>query len=343
MTAMNVPKFLWTEAVMTAAYLINRMPSRVLAYKTPIECLTGETTYVVSAKVFGCFCFVKDYRPSVGKLDPRALKCVFVGYSGKQKGYKCWCPSERRMFVSMDVVFREYEPFYGESVDLTDVFPDLYVKDVADLDKGDQGEEKSDASSQKMIVGVIPIDDVHDDMGVTDASQEVVQGEQQEESNDIVQWPKPNEEREVRVYAQRQRIEEREQGQEHGDTHGSDPHSSDSYDGMPIYQHDDLGVPIALRKYPRTTVGKLPSRLSPYDVSNYVSYASLGSQYKSFIASLDSITPIPHDWQIAMKDPKWRTAMFEEMEALDKNNTWILGTLPPGKKTVGCKWVFTVK
>jgi hypothetical protein len=33
-----------------------------------------------------------------------------------------------------------------------------------------------------------------------------------------------------------------------------------------------------------------------------------------------------------MKDPKWRTAMFEEMEALDKNNTWILGTLPPGKK-----------
>ena len=95
MMAMNVPKFLWSEAVMTAAYLMNRMPSRVLRYKTPIECLTGRTTYVVPPKVFGCVCFVKDYRPSVGKLDPRAVKCVFVGYSGKQKGYKCWCPSEK--------------------------------------------------------------------------------------------------------------------------------------------------------------------------------------------------------------------------------------------------------
>jgi hypothetical protein len=37
-----------------------------------------------------------------------------------------------------------------------------------------------------MIVGVIPIDDVHDDVVELDARQEVVQGEQQEESNDIV-------------------------------------------------------------------------------------------------------------------------------------------------------------
>ena len=71
MISMNVPKFLWGEAVMTAAYLMNRMPSRVLGYKTPLECLTGETKYVVPPKVFGCVCFVKDYRPSVCKLDPK--------------------------------------------------------------------------------------------------------------------------------------------------------------------------------------------------------------------------------------------------------------------------------
>jgi hypothetical protein len=86
MSAMNVPKFLWGEAIMTAAYLINRMPSRVLENKSPIECLTGEVTYVVPPRVFGCVCFVRDHIPFVGKLDPRALKCVFVGYSGKQKG-----------------------------------------------------------------------------------------------------------------------------------------------------------------------------------------------------------------------------------------------------------------
>ena len=35
--------------------------------------------------------------------------------------------------------------------------------------------------------------------------------------------------------------------------------------------------------------------------------------------------------------------MNEEMEALQKNSTWKLVPLPEGKKTVGCRWIFTVK
>jgi Reverse transcriptase (RNA-dependent DNA polymerase) len=35
--------------------------------------------------------------------------------------------------------------------------------------------------------------------------------------------------------------------------------------------------------------------------------------------------------------------MHEKLMALDKNHTWELTSLPPGKKIVGCKWVFTVK
>ena len=35
--------------------------------------------------------------------------------------------------------------------------------------------------------------------------------------------------------------------------------------------------------------------------------------------------------------------MKEEMEALLKNKTWILVNLPKGQKTVGCKWVFSIK
>ncbi|WKA01706.1 hypothetical protein VitviT2T_019974 [Vitis vinifera] len=44
-----------------------------------------------------------------------------------------------------------------------------------------------------------------------------------------------------------------------------------------------------------------------------------------------------------MKDSRWVQAMKEEMEALLKNKTWILVNLPKGQKTVGCKWVFSVK
>ena len=35
--------------------------------------------------------------------------------------------------------------------------------------------------------------------------------------------------------------------------------------------------------------------------------------------------------------------MVEKMTALEKNATWELVPLPNGKKTVGCRWVFTVK
>jgi hypothetical protein len=106
---------------------------------------------------------------------------------------------------------------------------------------------------------------------------------------------------------------------------------------------DDLGIPIAYTKKPRSTDGKLPPNLSQYDISNYVSYVSLGSQYKSFIAALDSTVPITRDWQETKQYPVLRAVMIEEMAALDKNNTWVLTTLPPIKKVVGCKWVYSVK
>ena len=35
--------------------------------------------------------------------------------------------------------------------------------------------------------------------------------------------------------------------------------------------------------------------------------------------------------------------MEEEMNALEKNETWELVPLPLGKKTIRCRWIFTVK
>ena len=47
--------------------------------------------------------------------------------------------------------------------------------------------------------------------------------------------------------------------------------------------------------------------------------------------------------QEALTDPAWAKAVNEEMHALQKNSTWELVSLPEGKKTIGCRWVFTVK
>ncbi|RVW99246.1 Retrovirus-related Pol polyprotein from transposon TNT 1-94 [Vitis vinifera] len=90
MFSMNVPKLLWGQAVLTAAYLINRMPSRVLKFQTPCQTLLKSfpTTRLISTvppKIFGCSVFVHINQQHRSKLDPRSLKCIFLGYSSNQK------------------------------------------------------------------------------------------------------------------------------------------------------------------------------------------------------------------------------------------------------------------
>jgi hypothetical protein len=74
---------------MTATFLINRMTSRILDMKSPCELLLGENKFVVTPKVFGCTCFIRDHRPSVTNLTLELL-CASSLAILLQQGYKCW-------------------------------------------------------------------------------------------------------------------------------------------------------------------------------------------------------------------------------------------------------------
>ena len=101
----HVPKSYWGDALLTATYLINRMPSRVLDFKTPLEVLSPPLSASKGLSESFWVCLLCPCSWSYSKLDPRALKCVFVGYSPTQKGYKCYHPPSKKQFVSMDVTF----------------------------------------------------------------------------------------------------------------------------------------------------------------------------------------------------------------------------------------------
>ncbi|CAL8134140.1 unnamed protein product [Prunus armeniaca] len=110
------------------------------------------------------------------------------------------------------------------------------------------------------------------------------------------------------------------------------------------YQRTNL-LRISLRQ----NRGKPPNRYSPdidkaskYPIANHVSTEKLSEPLKAFVHQLSAIQ-IPTKISEALKDPKWVQAIKEEMRALKKNQTWTLQTIPRGKKTIGCRWVFTIK
>ena len=44
-----------------------------------------------------------------------------------------------------------------------------------------------------------------------------------------------------------------------------------------------------------------------------------------------------------VKHVDWQKAMTAEYEALIRNDTWTLMSLPPDHKVIGCKWVIKIK
>lgn len=51
----------------------------------------------------------------------------------------------------------------------------------------------------------------------------------------------------------------------------------------------------------------------------------------------------PVSYSQAEKEIEWRTAMEAEINAVEKNKTWVLTDLPPGRKAISLKWVFKLK
>lgn len=69
----KLPTVFWCYAVKHAIYLINRLPSPILANKSPFEVLHGMVPDLQDLKVFGCLAFASTLQQGRLKLDPRAI------------------------------------------------------------------------------------------------------------------------------------------------------------------------------------------------------------------------------------------------------------------------------
>ena len=102
--------------MVTAVYLLNRLPSRVLDYKTPLPVL-GKHVILPSVlmpppRTLGYVVYVHIHKNQQTMLDPCAIRYVFLRYVAYKKGYQCYDLATRRLYTSMDVTFLESEHFF---------------------------------------------------------------------------------------------------------------------------------------------------------------------------------------------------------------------------------------
>ena len=78
-TDSTLPKSLRGEALKTAAYLLNRVPTKIID-KTPYELWIGKKPSLKHLHISGCLTEARR-KPNEKKLDSRTISCYFIRYS----------------------------------------------------------------------------------------------------------------------------------------------------------------------------------------------------------------------------------------------------------------------
>nr|KAJ0198111.1 hypothetical protein LSAT_V11C700366270 [Lactuca sativa] len=113
----NLPNRFWGECILTAAYIINRLPSKVIKNKTPYEIVWNQKPQYDHMQVLGCLAYYRNTDTKGEKFENKGKPGVFLGYPQGTKGYKIYDIESRKIIISREVLFHESTlPFKNEKL-----------------------------------------------------------------------------------------------------------------------------------------------------------------------------------------------------------------------------------
>ena len=321
----NVPLEYWSDCVMTAVFLINRMPSPLLDNKSPFEKLLKKVPDYSLLRNFGCLCFASTHAKDRTKFSPRAVPCVFLGYPSGYKGYKVLDLESHVVQISLNVVFHE-KVFPFKTSELlsksVDMFPNTILPMPAPLH----------------FVESMPImkdGDCSTSMPTTTRSHTHNNASTDRNVVEDVRIESENVSRPKRTTK--------------APTYLSQYHCASLLSNTPLSAR--LSCPsftlpphlCCLIPFSSVTSPSFPpSFKTPYPLSSVVSYDRFNPVFQAVVHSY-SMEIEPKTFQQAMKSDKWKKTVNVELEAMEQNRTWDIVSLPVGKNVVGCRWIFTIK
>ena len=78
---------LWQEAILSANFILNRVPHKKLN-QTPYEVWKGWRPTYNYLKVWGCVAKSAAPSPKTTKIGPKTVDCVFIGYANNSSAYR---------------------------------------------------------------------------------------------------------------------------------------------------------------------------------------------------------------------------------------------------------------
>ncbi|KAM0052273.1 putative RNA-directed DNA polymerase [Helianthus debilis subsp. tardiflorus] len=327
----NLPIRLWGECILTAAYIINRLPSKVIQDKTPYELLYGQKPDYDHMRILGCLTYYWSIEMKGDKFEMRGRPGVFVGYPPGTKGYKIYDPSHNKIIVSRDVKFAEKVfPFMSKIKEKEhedeDVFRYPFIGEAESIDGPSKPNEASEDSTEM------------GSLGSNDPTEQPVRHEDPHPMNgiDATSDPEPSE-------------NNINQESSHEDPHpmngteleNNTRQARDKRSRSRPSHFEDYVVQLPLSiDHARPASNQQSSTVCP--LSNFVSYDKFSDSHKAFLAAI-SAHDEPKSYQQAMQDQKWIDAMQSEIKALEENGTWTVEDLPIGKRAIDSKWVYKIK
>ncbi|KAL9224910.1 hypothetical protein vseg_000891 [Gypsophila vaccaria] len=316
----GLPIDFWGECVLTAAYLINRTPTRILEGKTPFELLFGRKADLSLLRVFGCLAYAKVLNPS-DKFASRSRRCIFVGYPFGKKGWNLFDLETGEYFQSRDVSFIETDfPLSENSVPVS--YSEFRDSDNAMVHS--DPEPRVDGPEPRIEASTPPVDSatLNSDPSSSTSEHEIdangshVEGEVALDA--VLGTEELHEERAVELgRGKRAKI--------------------------PNKNHKDfVSWDHINTTEPSESSSSIPFSGSLYPLTHYVNYNTFSSAHRHFLAALNHDVE-PTSFTVAMRDPRWQAAMAEEIAALESNETWSVCDLPQGKSVIGCMWVYKIK
>lgn len=299
----------WAEAVSTAAKLRNKCPSAAIEGDIPERRWTGKEVLLDHLKVFGCRAWSHERSFSrKSKLDPKAKECVFVGYPDGTKGYKLWDPKKKTFLISRDIIFEE------------NVFPSKLVpvphKQPLEI-------------SIKFNLFEESVEDYEQNSETFSHSHEPV--EEIEPNSEICEQPR---EQHLSHLPEDPQNDENEDG--YIDQHDEEAVGPDSdLEAVEQDSFDEPVTPEVNNQTSRTRIIKPPQHLNDYVL--YKAECPLETK---------ETEKDPTSVKEALASPEammWKRSMDEEMQNLQRAQTWELVPKPANIKPIGCKWVFKKK